>query len=434
MNHNGILYGSPPGFDFDQTSDDPPFLVDEKSRDYNAPERAKLLMQHIDDKAKNYLTDHLFLVFGADFEYQNAFKNYESMDNMIEYMNKNHGDKYFFRYSTPSEYIDALAEEKVAWPTKEDDLFPYAGEEHGYWTGFYTSRANSKEYVRRASHNLHASSQLFALKALDQSTSNEMMEAIMKANYNLLDQMGINQHHDAVTGTARQAVADDYAKRLYDGMEQSNTYYGNLTAEKIKQETGFQSKSGWLQCSRTNSTYMDCPIEMVHSIFPMNYTMNVAMHNPSSLPMKSARMAVPHGHYDVKVFNKTSQAFEEAVASVNCYKDRRTDGKPIESCFLHVDVEVAPFEVSLIQVKADKKQDLKVPSKPIELGDLIENDDVEFSFAGYDKSKSLLRFNVLDKKLGADGKAEVLEFSMKYWQAYTNFDDPGRWGFLEAGD
>jgi len=225
MNHNGILYGSPPGFDFDQTSDDPPFLVNEKSRDYNAPERAKLLMQHIDDKAKNYLTDHLFLVFGADFEYQNAFKNYENMDNMIEYMNKNHGDKYFFRYSTPSEYIDALAEEKVAWPTKEDDLFPYAGEEHGYWTGFYTSRANSKEYVRRASHNLHASSQLFALKALDQSTSNEMMEAIMKANYNLLDQMGINQHHDAVTGTARQAVADDYAKRLYDGMEQSNAYY-----------------------------------------------------------------------------------------------------------------------------------------------------------------------------------------------------------------
>lgn len=37
----------------------------------------------------------------------------------------------------------------------------------------------------------------------------------------MLDAMGINQHHDAVTGTARQYVANDYLLRLYKGMKKT---------------------------------------------------------------------------------------------------------------------------------------------------------------------------------------------------------------------
>ena len=48
------------------------------------------------------------------------------MDAMIEYMNEKHGDKYVFRYSTPSDYIDALQKHNVQWPTKYDDMFPYS--------------------------------------------------------------------------------------------------------------------------------------------------------------------------------------------------------------------------------------------------------------------------------------------------------------------
>ena len=31
--------------------------------------------------------------------------------------------------------------------------------------------------------------------------------------------MAVNQHHDAVTGTEKQPVANDYAKRLYQGRQ-----------------------------------------------------------------------------------------------------------------------------------------------------------------------------------------------------------------------
>jgi len=64
------------------------------------------------------MTDDLFVVFGDDFKYMNAPWMYDSLDNMIKYMNENYGDKYLFKYSTPSDYIDAIQKYDVEWPTK----------------------------------------------------------------------------------------------------------------------------------------------------------------------------------------------------------------------------------------------------------------------------------------------------------------------------
>lgn len=80
------------------------------------------------------------------------------MDNMIEYMNEKFGDKYFFKYSTPSDYIDAIAAKNLTWKVKRDDGFPYYSGGDDYWTGYFTSRPNAKSYIRRASANLYASS------------------------------------------------------------------------------------------------------------------------------------------------------------------------------------------------------------------------------------------------------------------------------------
>jgi len=41
-------------------------------------------------------------------------------------MNKHHGDEFHLKYSTPSEYVDAVKAYNVSWPTKYDDLMPYA--------------------------------------------------------------------------------------------------------------------------------------------------------------------------------------------------------------------------------------------------------------------------------------------------------------------
>ena len=114
------------------------------------------------------------------------------MDNMISYMNKHHSDKYHFRYSTPSDYIDAISKKKVDWPTKSDDLFPYADSPDAYWTGYFSSRANDKEYIRRASSNFHASSQLFSQKVMQDNISSDDLESLLGANLEMQDALGIN--------------------------------------------------------------------------------------------------------------------------------------------------------------------------------------------------------------------------------------------------
>lgn len=79
------------------------------------------------------------------------------MDAMIAYMNKYYSDEYIFRYSTPSDYVDALKNHNVTWPTKYDDMFPYSDKPTKFWTGYFTTRANLKEYIRKASSKFHAS-------------------------------------------------------------------------------------------------------------------------------------------------------------------------------------------------------------------------------------------------------------------------------------
>jgi hypothetical protein len=37
-------------------------------------------------------------------------------------------------------------------------MMPYSNDWDDFWNGYYTSRANSKAYIRAASHNVHASS------------------------------------------------------------------------------------------------------------------------------------------------------------------------------------------------------------------------------------------------------------------------------------
>lgn len=52
--------------------------------------------------------------------------------------------------------------------------------------------------------------------------------------------MGVYQHHDAVAGTAKQHVADDYALRLSRGLKQSAESYSDIIDEKVKAMSGYK--------------------------------------------------------------------------------------------------------------------------------------------------------------------------------------------------
>lgn len=118
-------------------------------------------------------------------------------------------------YSTPGEYLQALKDQNLTWPLKYDDMFPYADQAEDFWTGYYTSRPNSKKQVRDAQANLHSSQKMMAHKMINQSEDASVFDEVVLRKEQMLDALGIYQHHDAVSGTAKQYVADDYNYKMF---------------------------------------------------------------------------------------------------------------------------------------------------------------------------------------------------------------------------
>ena len=102
-------------------------------------------------------------MFGDDFSFENALYNFYILDVAIELLNK---DADFigsnFRYSTPSEYLDAVMNANSNWTVRTNDMFPYNDEPKQQWTGFYTTRPNLKQIIRKLSQDYHASMQLYS--------------------------------------------------------------------------------------------------------------------------------------------------------------------------------------------------------------------------------------------------------------------------------
>jgi len=82
-------------------------------------------------------------------------------------------------------------------------MFPYADTNEEYWTGYFTSRANAKIFVRNGQALLHAGSDLFLKRIIHKGATDSEIQTYLDAKQTLLEEMGIMQHHDAITGTAR---------------------------------------------------------------------------------------------------------------------------------------------------------------------------------------------------------------------------------------
>jgi len=70
------------------------------------------------------------------------------------YFQQSNGSNINVLYSTPSCYLYHVNHLNQVWNSKFDDFFPYSEHPHSYWTGYYTSRAALKGYVRKTNNFL----------------------------------------------------------------------------------------------------------------------------------------------------------------------------------------------------------------------------------------------------------------------------------------
>ena len=105
----GVLfneYGPPPGYCWDLPCNDDPIIDAQYAFDNNIDKRAEDFVQFVTEQSSSYLTNHVLVTMGEDFQYQAAHSWFQNMDKLILYINSQQerfGINIF--YSTPGNYI-----------------------------------------------------------------------------------------------------------------------------------------------------------------------------------------------------------------------------------------------------------------------------------------------------------------------------------------
>uniref|UniRef100_A0A8C5AWH7 Lysosomal alpha-mannosidase n=1 Tax=Gadus morhua TaxID=8049 RepID=A0A8C5AWH7_GADMO len=249
----GILpngYNPPKGFCWDQSCDDAPIMDDPDLEDYNVDDVVQRFAAAANSQAMAYKTKHIIMTMGSDFQYENANLWYKNLDKLIRYVNTRqaNGSQINVLYSTPSCYLQELHRANLTWTLKTDDFFPYADDAHNFWTGYFTSRPALKRYERVSNGRLQTCNQLEVLGG----PSSRKGPFGAGDSETLREAMAVAQHHDAVSGTEKQHVANDYARRLANGWQHCQVVVSNSLAALSG------SSAGRIYCDNLNVSA--CPL------------------------------------------------------------------------------------------------------------------------------------------------------------------------------
>uniref|UniRef100_A0A9J7ZV03 mannosyl-oligosaccharide 1,3-1,6-alpha-mannosidase n=1 Tax=Cyprinus carpio carpio TaxID=630221 RepID=A0A9J7ZV03_CYPCA len=196
--------------------------------DANVAERAGVLLDQYRKKSKLFRSKVLLVPLGDDFRYDKALEwdqQYFNYQKLFDYMNSHPEMHVKAQFATLTDYFNAVYKANgVApgtrppdYPVLSGDFFAYADREDHYWSGYYTSRPFYKNLDRVLESHLRGAEVLYSL-AVAHARRAGLEGRYPVSDYSLLTDarrnIGLFQHHDAITGTAKEAVVIDYGNRL----------------------------------------------------------------------------------------------------------------------------------------------------------------------------------------------------------------------------
>lgn len=206
----------------------------------NVRDRALKLLDQYKKKSTLYRTNTLLVPLGDDFRYvtideaEAQFRNYQLI---FDYINSDPSLNAEAKFGTLDDYFQTLREETDrinysrpgeagssqigGFPSLSGDFFTYADRQQDYWSGYYVSRPFFKAVDRVLEQTLRSAEMMMAFllgncqRALCEKFPTGFSYKLTAARRNL----ALFQHHDGVTGTAKDHVVQDYGIRMHTSLE-----------------------------------------------------------------------------------------------------------------------------------------------------------------------------------------------------------------------
>lgn len=201
----------------------------------NVKERAELLLDQFRKKSTLFRSNTLLVPLGDDFRYittHEAELQFTNLQKIFDYINSQAYLRATVNFGTLEDYFSTLrvevgkvspfeggADSVPGFRALSGDFFTYSDVRQDYWSGYYVSRPFYKAVDRVLEETLRGADILFTLtSAYCQAENSEFPLSSTSKLVSARRNLALFQHHDGVTGTAKNHVVEDYGARMHSSV------------------------------------------------------------------------------------------------------------------------------------------------------------------------------------------------------------------------
>ena len=201
--------------------------------------KAELLLEQYGRTGSLFPHNVVLVPLGDDFRYDHAAEwdqQYTNYHTLMNWINSNPTYHASIQWGTLKDYFGEVKKRMKQFPTLQGDFFVYSDifseGRPAYWSGYYTTRPYWKSLDRQLEASLRSAEILYswALAYSSQKRFTRVIQLLEKDYEKLVRarrNLGLFQHHDAITGTSKAYVMHDYAIKLHEGLHETISIAGH---------------------------------------------------------------------------------------------------------------------------------------------------------------------------------------------------------------
>ena len=301
----------------------------------NVAERAKTLLDQYRKKSQLFKTNTVLAPLGDDFRFDSAIEwdlQYQNYEKIMDYINNSPELNAEVKFGTLADYFNSVDADSKSlsknpstfFPTLSGDFFTYADRDDHYWSGYYTSRPFHKNLDRHLEHYLRSAEILYSMMWAEmeyvgsdvEQIVDPLIETLVIARQNL----ALFQHHDGVTGTAKDHVVVDYAERMVESIHKLQTVMSQSAYYLLSSSKAFYKpklENHWFDIDDFRKSWDSLPKQSHISIDSANEPTRVVLFNSHArrrTEVVTIKVSIPN----IKVYKIQNVDGEDEEESVQC--------------------------------------------------------------------------------------------------------------------